>query len=147
MRRKSYMQRLRALPLSASICILIVSFAVVVGVSALDLDPLTHDSDLILVGKVISVHEIVTTRVTVFSEEYRAHVLVGMMHVDRILKGAIPSDIVSFKFYLPETFVGWQPVSPTPSCIFLQSRCQRRTGVYESLLPVSSGTSSASSAR
>jgi hypothetical protein len=102
------MQGLRALLLSAGICMLIVSSAVAVGVSALDLDALTHDSDLIVVGRVISVREVDTTRVTVFSQEYRARVLVGTVHVDQILKGAVSSDTVSFKFYQPETFVGWQ---------------------------------------
>jgi hypothetical protein len=108
----------RARSVSACIYMLMVSSAFAVGVSALDLDALTHDSDLIVVGKVISVREVDTTRVTVFSQDYRARVLVGLIHVDQILKGAAPSATVSFKFYLPETFVGWQSVTPNAYAAF-----------------------------
>jgi hypothetical protein len=122
MRRKSDLHLFRVLLHSACICVLIVSSAVAVGVSALDLDTLTHDSDLIVVGQVMSVHKVDTTHVTVFSQEYRAQVLAGLVHVDRILKGAVPSQTVSFRFYVPETFVGWQSVTPnTYAALFFKS--------------------------
>jgi hypothetical protein len=85
----------------------------------LDLDALTRDSDLIVVGKVTSVHEVDSNaRVTVFSQEYRARVFAGVVHVDRILKGTVPPDTVSFRFYVPEAFVGWQSVTPNTYAAF-----------------------------
>jgi hypothetical protein len=120
--RESKIRQLLFFPLLVCVFTLIGIYARAVGVSALDLDALTADSDVIVVGPVISVHEVGATRVTVFSQEYPARTLTGMVHVDRVLKGALPSDFVSFRFYVPETFVGWQSVTAnTYAAFFLKT--------------------------
>jgi hypothetical protein len=88
-----------------------VSLSYAVGVSALVLETVTNDSSVIVVGNVISVSEIGTKRVTIDSQEFPARVLIGVVHIDQVLKGTVSSHTVSFRFYVPGTDVGWESVA------------------------------------
>jgi hypothetical protein len=89
-----------------------------VAVSALNLDRVIADSDLIVVGNVTSVREGGTTSVTIESTNFIAHVITGVIHVDQLLKGAPFSGDLPFQFYVPEPYVGWKSVAPNTYAMF-----------------------------
>jgi len=94
---------------------MIAHLAHAIPVHVLDLDKLTNDSTLIVVGELVSTREISTgTPLETNGSTVRVRTQDGALLISRILKdtglGVKTSATITFRFYEPEIFIGW----PTP---------------------------------
>jgi HEAT repeat protein len=85
-------------------------------VPTLDLDRLTADATLIVVGQIMSVQEMEKTTVPFGNRAVAARAMVAELRVDQVLKGITDDSASSLKlhFTLPDEFIGWRSV-PTLS--------------------------------
>ena len=81
-------------------------------VPVLDLDALTNDSSLVVVGEIISIREAGTTSIEVDSRSITTRIATGTVRVDHVLKGSVPSGTVTFQHYIPLESVGFGRISP-----------------------------------
>ena len=80
-------------------------------VPALDLDKLTDDASLIVLGEVSGVKEIGEEYLQLSGGSVKAHIEEGEIRPDRILKGDAKSTLLNFQYYETSTFVGFRSVA------------------------------------
>jgi len=102
--------------------LLILSNIVAVPIPALDLDKITTDSDLIVIGRVVSIQKGQMTQVEVNSQKVNCRITDGVIHIESVLKGTVPSNDVKFRMCVPEEFVGWRlPSIQTHGAFFFKT--------------------------
>lgn len=87
-------------------------------VPTLDLDNLTNDATLIVVGRITSVQEAGKTTAQTGNRSVSAVAMVAELRVDQILKGTQTISPLRFHFTLPDEFIGWRSVTPLSYRIF-----------------------------
>jgi len=82
-----------------------------IPVHILDLDKLTRDSDLIVVGEVAAIQEVGRTSAVIGSQDVPVRVENAQVRIDRVLKATVsigtPSELIELRLYVPDKFVGW----------------------------------------
>src|SRR5690348_15593601 len=85
-----------------------------VPVPGVDIDMLTADSTLIIVGEVTSVQDLGRTTIRAGARSISASEMTATVRVDRVLKQSPtgPTSSIRFHFARPDEFVGWGAVNP-----------------------------------
>ncbi len=81
-----------------------------IPIKPLDLDDLASKAQLIVVGEVTSVREDGRTLVETSTAKVPARIMAGELRIDRVLKGPSGQQLLSFRFFLPEVFIGFRGI-------------------------------------
>lgn len=119
-----------------------------IPVPTLDLDRLIADSNVIVVGEVIDLKPGPTAQLTVGAERLTGRRVIGLIRVERILKGSPALTEVPFAYVVPPIFLGWRSVALHQfAMFFLTSNAENHyqfTSPYYPFVAASRGTSASS---
>jgi hypothetical protein len=88
-------------------------------VPTLELDNLSDDAALIVVGQITSVQEVGKTTVPIGNRSVSARMMIADLRVDQVLKGATQTNSsLRFHFALPDEFIGWRSITPQSYRVF-----------------------------
>jgi hypothetical protein len=111
-RRVSYLIR------SIGLMVLASGFALAVPIPGLDLDKLTDESDLVVVGEFAQIQEGTSVDISNGTSEISARSTVGMLQVDQLLKGDSAANSLTVRYFLPEEYIGWRSVGLHARSVF-----------------------------
>jgi hypothetical protein len=86
----------------------------------MNLDQLTAEANLIVVGQATLVEEVARTTVEFGDRIFAARAMTVELRVDKILKGSMKGSPLSLQFHfsLPDQFIGWRSVTPLSYRVF-----------------------------
>jgi hypothetical protein len=93
-------------------------FALAVPIPGLDLDKLTEESDLVVVGELAQIQEGPSVEISNGSSQISARPTVGTLEVDQLLKGDSAASALTVRYFLSEEYIGWRSVEPHARAVF-----------------------------
>jgi hypothetical protein len=112
------MRRTTILACSLAGFLLTLSAARATLVPRLDLEAMTSGADLIAVGRLVGAESLESKMVEIQGQPVQARVMLARLAVERTIKGQTTAPSVTFRFVLPDMFVGYPGIGGNEFGVF-----------------------------